>query len=141
MISTTEDGVARSWRTPTRCLLLALASIPVGLGLILGDIYATAWGVRDAHATAPLGQLPLPVAVYAVFVFPFIRGLTEQMTYDGSLALVPVLCRSNFQACSFIRLRLRLRSTQVTARCPAEAAWPRRRTTTRTSLRRLCVRT
>ena len=41
--------------------------------------------------------------------------------------------RKHFQACSFIRLRSRLRSARDTARCPAEAAKPRRGATTRTS--------
>ena len=40
-----------------------------------------------------------------------------------------------FQACAFIRLRSRVSSSRATARCPAKAAQPRRRTTTRTSLR------
>ena len=43
----------------------------------------------------------------------------------------------DFQACSFIRLRSRLSSARATARCLAVAAPPRRRTTTRTSLRTL----
>jgi hypothetical protein len=47
-----------------------------------------------------------------------------------------ILSRLAFQACSFIRLRSRLNSARATARCPAEAAKPRRRTTTRTSLPR-----
>jgi hypothetical protein len=46
-----------------------------------------------------------------------------------------VLARFAFQACSFIRLRSRLSPARATARCPAEAAKPRARTTTRTSLR------
>ena len=41
------------------------------------------------------GALPLPAALYAVSVFPFIWGLTEQMTYNGYLATrFRVLCRS-----------------------------------------------
>ena len=31
------------------------------------------------------GALPLPAALYGVLVFPFIWGLTEQMTYNGYL--------------------------------------------------------
>jgi hypothetical protein len=40
-----------------------------------------------------------------------------------------------FQACPFLRLRSRLTSARAAARCLAVAAPPRRRTTTRTSLR------
>ena len=29
------------------------------------------------------GSVPLPAALYGVLVFPFIWGLTEQMTYNG----------------------------------------------------------
>jgi membrane protease YdiL (CAAX protease family) len=32
-----------------------------------------------------LGHLPLPAALYGVLVWPFIWGLTEQMTYNGYL--------------------------------------------------------
>jgi hypothetical protein len=42
--------------------------------------------VRHAHAGLPLWSLPLPAALYGVLVFPFIWGLTEQMTYNGYLA-------------------------------------------------------
>ena len=41
------------------------------------------------------------------------------------------LAETAFQACSFIRPRSRMSSARATARCPAEAAKPRRRTTTR----------
>ena len=46
-----------------------------------------------------------------------------------------ILSRIAFQACSFIRLRSRLSPARAAARCLAVAAPPRRRTTTRTSLR------
>jgi membrane protease YdiL (CAAX protease family) len=79
-----------------RDLLLGLALIPVGLALILGGVYATGWLVYGTLAPPYLfGQLPLPAALYGVFVFPFIWGLTEQMTYNGYLApRFRVLCRS-----------------------------------------------
>jgi membrane protease YdiL (CAAX protease family) len=32
-----------------------------------------------------LGGLPLPAALYGVLVWPFLWGLTEQMTYNGYL--------------------------------------------------------
>ena len=50
-------------------------------------------------------QLPLPAALYGVVVFPFIWGLTEQMTYNGYL--VPrfrVLCRSTSLAVALVSI-------------------------------------
>ena len=50
-------------------------------------------------------QLPLPAALYAVFVFPVVWGLTEQMTYNGYL--VPrfrVLCRSTSLAVALVSI-------------------------------------
>jgi hypothetical protein len=47
--------------------------------------------------------LPFPAALYGVLVFPFIWGLTEQMTYNGYL--VPrfqVLCRSTSVAIAVV---------------------------------------
>jgi membrane protease YdiL (CAAX protease family) len=71
----------------TRDLLLGIALIPVGLALILVGGYATGWLVYGTPASPYLfGQLPLPAALYGVFVFPIIWGLTEQMTYNGYLA-------------------------------------------------------
>lgn len=70
-----------------RDLLLGLALIPVGLALILGGVYGMGWLVYGTLTPPYLfGALPLPAALYAVFVFPFIWGLTEQMTYNGYLA-------------------------------------------------------
>ena len=79
-----------------RDLLLGLALIPVGLALILGGVYGMGWLVYGTLTPPYLfGALPLPAALYAVFVFPFIWGLTEQMTYNGYLATrFRVLCRS-----------------------------------------------
>jgi membrane protease YdiL (CAAX protease family) len=79
-----------------RDLLLGFALIPVGLALILGGVYATGWLVYGTLTPPYLfGELPLPAALYGVFVFPFIWGLTEQMTYNGYLApRLRVLCRS-----------------------------------------------
>lgn len=79
-----------------RDLLLGIVFIPVGLALILGGVYATGWLVYGTPASPYLfGQLPLPAALYGVFVFPFIWGLTEQMTYNGYLVRrFRVLCRS-----------------------------------------------
>jgi len=74
-----------------RDTLLGFALIPVSLVFILGGIYAAG------------GPLPLPAALYGVLVWPFIWGLTEQMTYNGYL--VPrfqVLCRSTSLAIVFV---------------------------------------
>jgi hypothetical protein len=79
-----------------RDVLLGLALIPVGLALILVGVYGMGWLVYGTLTPPYLfGALPLPAALYAVFVFPFIWGLTEQMTYNGYLApRFRVLCRS-----------------------------------------------
>jgi uncharacterized protein len=79
-----------------RDTLLGFALIPVSLVFILGGTYAGGWIVYGT-VTQPyfLGGLPLPAALYGVLVFPFIWGLTEQMTYNGYLlARFQVLCRS-----------------------------------------------
>src|SRR5574338_862786 len=69
-----------------RDVLLGLALIPVGLVFIFGGSYAAGWVVYGAR-TPPLllGGLPLWAALYGVLVFPFLWGLTEQMTYNGYL--------------------------------------------------------
>jgi membrane protease YdiL (CAAX protease family) len=79
-----------------RDLLFGVALIPAGLALILGGVYTTGWLVYGSLTPPYLfGQLPLPAALYGVFVFPFVWGLTEQMTYNGYLVpRVRVLCRS-----------------------------------------------
>jgi hypothetical protein len=67
-------------------VLLGFALIPVGLAFILGGVYATGW-LLYGTLTPPyfFGALPLPAAFYGVMVFPFVWGLTEQMTYNGYL--------------------------------------------------------
>jgi hypothetical protein len=77
-----------------RDALLGFALIPVSLIIIFGGTYAAGWIVYGT-LTPPylLGGLPLPAAVYGVLVWPFIWGLTEQMTYNGYLV-------SRFQALS-----------------------------------------
>jgi len=79
-----------------RDTLLGFALIPVYLAFILGGIAATGWLLYGTLTPPYLsGPLPLPAALYGVLVWPFIWGLTEQMTYNGYL--VPrfqVLCRS-----------------------------------------------
>ena len=69
-----------------RDVLLGLALIPVSLVFIFGGTYAAGWIVYGTPAPPYfLGGLPLPAALYGVLVWPFIWGLTEQMTYNGYL--------------------------------------------------------
>jgi membrane protease YdiL (CAAX protease family) len=77
-------GVART--RVARDVLLGLALIPVSLVFIYMGTYAAGFLVY-ATVKPPylLGGLPLPAALYGVLVWPFIWGLTEQMTYDGYL--------------------------------------------------------
>jgi uncharacterized protein len=87
-----------------RDALLGLALTPVYLAVILGGIYAAGWLVYGTLTPPYLsGPLPLPAALYGVLVWPFIWGLTEQMTYNGYL--VPrfqVLCRSTSVAIAVV---------------------------------------
>ena len=84
--------------------LLGLAIVPVSLVFILGGVYAAGWLLYGTHTPPYLfGTLPLPAALYGVLVWPFIWGLTEQMTYNGYL--VPrfqVLCRSTSVAIAVV---------------------------------------
>ena len=87
-----------------RDVLLGFALIPVSLVFILGGIYATGW-LLYGTLTPPylFERLPLPAALYGVLVFPFVWGVTEQMTYNGYL--VPrfqVLCRSTSRAVALV---------------------------------------
>jgi uncharacterized protein len=79
-----------------RDVALGVALIPASLVFIFGGTYSAGWLLYGRPAPPYLlGHLPLPAALYGVLVFPFIWGLTEQMTYNGYL--VPrfqVLCRS-----------------------------------------------
>jgi membrane protease YdiL (CAAX protease family) len=87
-----------------RDALLGLALIPVSLVFLLGGIYAAGWFVYGT-LTQPhfFGSLPLPAALYGVVVFPFLWGLTEQMTYNGYLApRFQVLCRSTSLAVAVV---------------------------------------
>ena len=79
-----------------RDALLGLALVPVSLFFIFGGIYATGWLLYGTLTPPYLyGRLPLPGALYGVLVWPFIWGLTEQMTYNGYLvSRFQVLCRS-----------------------------------------------
>lgn len=80
--------------------LLGFALIPVSLAFILGGVYAAGWLVYGTLTPPYLyGPLPLPAAFYGALVFPFVWGLTEQMTYNGYLMpRFRVLCRSTSPA-------------------------------------------
>jgi Type II CAAX prenyl endopeptidase Rce1-like len=92
---------------PTRAArdtLLGLALVPANLAFILGGVYAAGWllygTLKPPYASGPL---PLPAALYGVLVWPFIWGLTEQLTYNGYL--VPrfqVVCRSTSLAVGIV---------------------------------------
>jgi hypothetical protein len=69
-----------------RDVLLGLALIPASLVLIFGGTYAAGWIVYGAvQQPYFLEGLPLWASLYGVLVFPFLWGLTEQMTYNGYL--------------------------------------------------------
>ena len=87
-----------------RDVLLGLALIPLSLVFIFGGSYAAGWLVY-ATLSPPflLGHLPLPAALYGLVVFPFLWGLTEQMTYNGYLlARFQVLSRSTSVAIAVV---------------------------------------
>ena len=87
-----------------RDVLLGFALIPPSVVFILGGIYAAGW-LLYGTLTPPylFGPLPLPAALYGVLLWPFIWGLTEQMTYNGYLApRLQVLCRSTSLAIAFV---------------------------------------
>ena len=87
-----------------RDALLGLALVPVSLVFIVAGIYAAGWLVYGTLTPPYLfGRLPWPAALYGVLVWPFIWGLTEQMTYNGYL--IPrfqVLCRSTSAAVALV---------------------------------------
>jgi Type II CAAX prenyl endopeptidase Rce1-like len=79
---------------------LGLALIPMSLVFIFGGTYLAGWAVYGAPAPPYfLGGLPLPAGVYGVLVWPFVWGLSEQMTYNGYLlSRFQVLFRSTSAA-------------------------------------------
>jgi hypothetical protein len=87
-----------------RDALLGCALIPVSLVFIFGGTYTAGWIVYGTIKRPYfLGGLPLPAALYGVLVWPFIWGLTEQMTYNGYLVpRVQVLCRSTSVAVAVV---------------------------------------
>jgi uncharacterized protein len=87
-----------------RDVLLGLALIPVSLVFILGGTYAAGWLLYGTPSQPYFfGPLPLLAAVYGVLVWPFIWGLTEQMTYNGYLLpRFQVVCRSTSLAIAIV---------------------------------------
>jgi len=87
-----------------RDILLGLVLIPFNLAFIFGGVYAAGWLVYGT-LTPPLLIEPLPLAttLYALLVWPFIWGFTEQMTYNGYLApRFQVLCRGTGVAVALV---------------------------------------
>lgn len=69
-----------------RDILLGFALIPASLVFILGGVAAAGWLVYGTTSPPLLfSDLPLPATLYALIVWPFLWGLTEQMTYNGYL--------------------------------------------------------
>jgi uncharacterized protein len=65
---------------------LGVSLIPVSVVFIFAGTFAAGWLVYGRPAPPYLlGHLPLPAALYGVLVWPFVWGLTEQMTYNGYL--------------------------------------------------------
>lgn len=87
-----------------RDVLLGLALIPVSLLFIFGGTSAAGWIVYGTvEPPVFLGGLPLPAALYGVLVFPFLWGLTEQMTYNGYLLpRFQILCRNTVVAVAIV---------------------------------------
>lgn len=87
-----------------RDVLLGFALIPPSLVVILGGTAAAGWVVYGTPQPPYFpGGLPWPAALYGVLLWPFLWGLTEQLTYNGYL--VPrfqVLCRSTSVAVAVV---------------------------------------
>jgi len=87
-----------------RDVLFGVALVPASLVFIFGGVFAAGWLVYGTPAPPYLFEdLPLPAALYGVLVWPFLWGLTEQMTYNGYLApRFQVLCRSTVAAVAIV---------------------------------------
>lgn len=87
-----------------RDVLLGLAIIPASLVFIFAGTYAAGWVVYGAvQAPYFLEGLPRWAELYSVLVFPFLWGLTEQMTYNGYLLpRFQVLSRSTVVAVAVV---------------------------------------
>ena len=100
------DLVGLERTRPVRDALLGLAVIPASLVFIFGGTYAAGWLLYGTPSQPySFGSLPLPAAVYGVLVWPFVWGLTEQMTYNGYLLpRFQVLCRSTSLSIAIVAL-------------------------------------
>jgi len=98
------DLVGFQRRRLGRDALLGFALIPVSLAFILAGIRAASWLLYGTFRPPYLfGPLPWPAALYGVLVWPFIWGLTEQMTYNGYLLpRFQVLSRSTSLAVALV---------------------------------------
>src|SRR5262245_2526987 len=87
-----------------RDALLGLALIPASLLFIFAGTYAAGWLLYGSPSQPYVGEpLPLPAVLYGVLVWPFIWGLTEQLTYNGYLLpRFQVLCRSTSVAIAVV---------------------------------------
>ncbi len=87
-----------------RDALLGLALIPPSLVFIFAGTYGGGWIVYGTLMPPYLfGRLPLPAAFYGVLVWPFVWGLTEQMTYNGYLvSRFQILCGSTSAAVAIV---------------------------------------
>jgi membrane protease YdiL (CAAX protease family) len=87
-----------------RDIALGVALVPVSLVFILGGVYAVGWLVYGS-LTQPyqFGRLPVAAALYGVLLWPFLWGITEQMTYNGYLvSRFQVLCRRTSVAVAIV---------------------------------------
>ena len=83
--------------------LLGLGLIPVSLVFILAGVFAASWLVYGTVSEPYFLGLPFPAVLYGVLVWPFIWGLTEQMTYNGYLLTrFQVLCRNTSVAVAIV---------------------------------------
>jgi membrane protease YdiL (CAAX protease family) len=87
-----------------RDVLLGLALIPLSLLFIAAGTYPAGWFVYGTfEPPLLLGDLPLAASLYGVLVWPFVWGITEQMTYNGYLLpRFQVLCRSTVAAVAIV---------------------------------------
>ena len=86
-------------------VLLGLGLIPVSLVFIVGGVFAGSWLVYGTLSEPYFLGLPFPAVLYGVPVWPFIWGLTEQMTYNGYLvSRFQVLFRSPWWAVAAVAL-------------------------------------
>jgi membrane protease YdiL (CAAX protease family) len=87
-----------------RDVLFGLLLVPASLVFIFAGVYATGWLVYGTLEPPFLYEpLLLPAALYGALVWPFIWGLTEQLTYNGYLApRFQVLCRGTLAAVAIV---------------------------------------